>query len=133
MLNNNYKAIWEKLEASKKRPKYASEIITVNYDEFAADVEKQDDDFVNKIVISLFKGDIYILKNGFPKVFMESLRDKVFKIWNSSETSFHKIVEGCPDFHRKQDEKIAKKYVFESVRHSYYWFHWNGDPMSVIP
>ena len=133
MLNNNYKAIWEKLEASKKRPKYASEIITVNYDEFAADVEKQDDDFVNKIVNSLYKGDIYILKNGFPKIFMENLRDKVFKIWNSSETSFHKMVEGCPDFHRRQDEKIAKKYVFESIRHSYYWFHWNGDPMSVIP
>ena len=63
----------------------------------------------------------------------EKLRDKVFKIWNSSETNFHKMVEGCPDFHRKQDEKIAKKYVFESIRHSYYWFHWNGDPMSVIP
>ena len=68
MLNNNYKAIWEKLEVSKKRPKYASEIITVNYDGFAVDVEKQDDDFVNKIVNSLYKGDIYILKNVFPKI-----------------------------------------------------------------
>ena len=77
MLNNKYKSIWEKLELSKKKPIYASEIITVNYDGFAVDVEKQDGDFVNKIGNSLYKGDIYILKNGFPKIFMEKLDVKI--------------------------------------------------------
>ena len=62
---------------------------------------------------------------------MDDLRNKVFKIWSSTEPSFHKMIEGCPNFHRKQDEEIAKKYVFMSIRHSYYWFNWNGDSMSV--
>ena len=128
---NKYKVFWDKVEALGERPKYASKIITINYDEFAEKVEKQEDNFVEEIVNSLFKGDIYILKNGFSKYFMNDLRDKVFKIWSSTEPSFHKMIEGCPNFHRKQDEEIAKKYVFMSVRHSYYWFNWNGDSMSV--
>ena len=131
MLTNKYKVLWDKLESSKSRPMYASKVITVNYDEFANKVEKQEDDFVKETVNSLFNGDIYILKNGFSKIFMEDLHNKVFKILSSSKPSFHKMIEGCPNFHRKQDEEIAKKYVFESVRHSYYWFNWNGDPMSV--
>ena len=90
MVDNNYRKVWEKLESSKKRPTHASEVIIVNYDEFASKIEKQDNDFVIKIVNSLYNGDIYILKNGFPKLFMESLRDKVFKIWSSSETFLFK-------------------------------------------
>ena len=133
MLNNKYKLIWEKLESSKDRPKFASKIIRIDYDEFAAKVEKQEDDFVEKIVNSLYEGDIYIFKNAFTKFFLNSLRERVYKNFHSSEPGFHKMIENCPDFHRKQDEKIAKKYVFPSIRHSYYWFHWNGDPMSVIP
>ncbi len=133
MLINKYKKKWELLELSKKRPEYASKIISVDYEEFALNVEKQNDAFVDQVVNSIFNGDIYILKNAFSKNFIENLKNKVFKIWHSSEPSFHKMVEGCPDFHRKQDDEIAKKYVFESVRHSYYWFHWNGDPMGVIP
>ena len=131
MLINKYKTLWNKLEISKSRPVYASKVVTINYNEFADKVEKQDDNFVRETVYSLFNGDIYILKNGFSKIFMEDLRNKVFKIWNSSEPSFHKMTEGCPNYHRKQDEEIAKKYVFLSVRHSYYWFNWNDDPMSV--
>ena len=68
MLTNKYKVLWDKLESSKSRPMYASKVITVNYDEFANKVEKQEDDFVKETVNSLFNGDIYILKNGFSKI-----------------------------------------------------------------
>ena len=56
---------------------------------------------------------------------------KIYIKLHSSEPSFHKMIEGCPNFHRVQDEEIAKKYVFSSIRHSYYWFNWNGDPLQV--
>ena len=131
MILNKYKATWEKIEALKNRPKYASKIVKIDYDYFAKKVEEQSDDFVKRITKSLFDGDIYILKSGFSKDFMDDLKEKVYKIWSSSESSFHKMIEGCPNFHRKQDEEIAKKYVFMSVRHSYYWFNWNGDSMNV--
>ena len=131
--NNPFTKRWKDLESDSNMPRYARRLITVNYSEFAADVVSGRQDFVEQITDSLYSGDVYILKNGFPKVFLDDLLEKVYKIWHSEPSSFHKMLEGCPDFHRIQDEEVAKKYVFESVRHSYYWFDWNGDPMGVIP
>lgn len=130
---NRYREAWEKLEAPDSRPAYARNIVEADYAEFADRVVAQEPRFVNDVVESLYAGDIYLLKRGFSREFMHDLLEKVHSIWSLSPSSFHKMIEGCPDFHRMQDEEVAKKYVFESVRHSYYWFHWNGDPMGVIP
>lgn len=128
-----YRHLWEKMESPETRPVFARNIVQIDYEEFAANVIAQEASFVEKIVTSLYAGDIYILKNCFSREFMSDLLNKVHSIWNRTPEAFHKMIEGCPDFHRKQDEEIAKKYAFQSVRHSYYWFHWNGDPMGVIP
>lgn len=130
---NNYRKAWEKIDFPETRPVYARHIVEMDYEAFEAKVIAQDSDFVNEVVESLYAGDIYLLKQGFPKKFMTDLLEKVYSIWSQTPSSFHKMLEGCPDYHRTQDEEAAKKYVFESVRHSYYWFHWNGDPMEVIP
>ena len=130
---NIYRKIWEKIETPETRPAYARNIVEMDYGEFEAKVVAQEPRFVDEIVESLYSGDIYLLKQGFPREFMADLLDKVYGIWSRTPSSFHKMLEGCPDYHRIQDDDVAKKYVFESVRHSYYWFHWNGDPMGVIP
>ena len=128
-----YRQMWELKESTIARPLYAKKILQIDYSEFEREVRGGDEVFVRKIVDSLYSGDIYILKKAFSKFFLNSLLDGVYKIWTKTPSAFHKMLEGCPDFHRMQDEEIAKKYVFESVRHSYYWFHWNGDPLNVIP
>ena len=124
---NKFKKAWEQLESLSPRPKYSKAVVAVNYDEFASNVEKQQDDFVKKITESLYNGDIYITKNAFSKEFLENLRKKVFKIISKTEPSFHKCVEGSPNFHRKIDDKIAKNYSFEQVRSIFYWYKWNND------
>ena len=58
MLINKYKTLWDKLEISKSRPAYASKVVTINYNEFADKVEKQDDNFVRETVYSLFNGGL---------------------------------------------------------------------------
>ena len=68
MLINKYKKKWELLELSKKRPKYASKIVTVDYEEFASKVEKQNDDFIDQVVNSIFNG-----VPTKPKCFINSL------------------------------------------------------------
>lgn len=130
---NKYRAIWEKLETAYSRPTYARDIIEIDNVEFSERVVAQEPRFVNDVIESLYAGDVYLLKRGFTKKFMCDLLEKIHVRWHQTPSSFHKMLEGCPDFHRIQDEEIAKKYSFESVRHSYYWFHWNGDPMGVIP
>ena len=130
---HRFKAVWHAIERPETQPKFARKIITLDYGKFANDVMAQHPTFVEAVVQSLYAGDIYILKNGFPKSFVYDLLENVHKYWNKTPSSFHKMVEGCPDFHRIQDEQIAAKYVFKSVRHSCYFFHWNGDPLGIIP
>ena len=108
-------------------------VVDMEYAELEAKVYAQDPRFVNELVESLYAGDMYILRQGFTKEFMTDLKDKVYRIWSQTPSSFHKMIEGCPDFHRMVDEETAKNYVFKNIRHSYYWFSWNGDPMGVIP
>lgn len=130
---NKYRTVWEKLESKEPQPQVANKIIKLDYKEFEREVIEQDPKFVEASVQSLYSGDIYLLKGGFSKEFMYDLIEKVDEHWKKTPSSFHKMVEGCPDFHRIQDEKIAEKYVFRSIRHSCYFFHWNGDPLGIIP
>lgn len=127
---NPYRKSWEACEDPKTQPLYARKLVEMDYAEFAAKVREEEPGFVREIVESLYSGDIYLLKNGFPKKFMQDLLDETDVIWKQTPSSFHKMLEGCPNFHRIQDEETAKNYVFQSVRHSYYWFHWNPDPFS---
>lgn len=124
---------WQKIESDDTRPSYLRDVVDMEYAEFAAKVNAQEPKFVTQVVESLYAGDMYILRNGFPKKFMTDLIDKVYNTWSQSPSSFHKMVEGCPNFHRIVDKETAANYVFKNIRHSYYWFPWNGDPFGVIP
>jgi hypothetical protein len=130
---NKFLEAWQKIESDDTRPSYLRGVVDMEYEEFAEKVNSQEPTFVTKVVESLYAGDIYILRNGFSKKFMTDLIDKVYETWSRTPSSFHKMLEGCPDFHRKVDVEIAKNYVFKNIRHSYYWFPWNGDPFGVIP
>ena len=131
-MKNKINLIWKELEAKKDRPKYASNIIKIDYQEFQKKIEEQNEKYIKNIITSLYNGDIYILKNAFSKTFMYELIEKVYKIFHTTESSFHKMKEGCPDFHRMIDQELAKNYAFPSVRHSYYFFPWNEDPLNAI-
>lgn len=96
---NRYREAWEKLEAPDSRPSYARNIVEADYAEFADRVVAHEPRFVNDVVESLYAGDIYLLKRGFSREFMHDLLEKVYSLWSRSPSSFHKMLEGCPDFH----------------------------------
>ena len=100
---------WQKIESDEARPSYLRNLVDMEYAEFEAKVNAQEPRFVNELVESLYAGDIYILRQGFSKEFMTALIDKVYEIWSRSSSSFHQMIEGCPDFHRMVDEEVAKK------------------------
>ena len=41
------------------------------------------------------------------------------------KSTFYKIKEGCPNFHRTIGDKENLKYSIKSNRHDYYFFPWN--------
>jgi hypothetical protein len=128
---NKFLETWEKLESNEERPSFLRNVVSMDYEEFEAKVYAQEPKFIKEMVESLFAGDLYVLRRGFPEKFLTDLRDNVYDLWGKSPSSFHKMTEGCPNFHRMVDAETAKNYTFKNVRHSYYWFPWNGDSMGV--
>lgn len=128
---NSYLKAWEKIESDDTRPAYGRNIVEVDYQEFKAKVVAEDPKFVKEVVESLYAGDAYLLKNGFSQEFVTNLIDKVQDNWERTESSFYQMLEGCPDYHRIVDAEAAANYTFKNIRHSQYWFPWNGDPMGV--
>ena len=84
-----------------------------------------------KIVNSLYSGDVYLLKKAFSKKFANHLVNEAWKININQRKSFHKIKENCPNFHRLIDEKITKKYSANHIKHAFYFFPWNKDPINM--
>lgn len=76
-------------------------------------------------------GDVLILKGAFSEAFMDMLRDRTITWTKTRPESFHKMLDGCPDFHRKIDIETGKKYSIHGCKHSAYFFRWNSDPIGV--
>ena len=132
MNKKTFKLAWDSLEKKLPYPKKARKIYTVRYNEFKQKVLNEDPNFVEEITSSLFSGDIYILKGGYTKEFMENLKIKTFSYFKNKPSEFHKMLEGCPDFHRKIDLETGSKYSFKMCKHSFYFYSWNSDPLNLF-
>ena len=95
-------------------------------------VLKQDMEFALNVVHSLYQGDIYIIHNTFDKSWMREVTKRAFEYGQSTASSFHKMVEGCPDFHRIIDLEIGRKYSFNVCKHSSFFYPWNSDPLQLF-
>ena len=68
--------------------------------------------------------EAFILKNSASK----KLKKTVLELANEykkRKSSFCKMYDGCPNFHRVIDKKITKKYSLFAIKHSFYFYNWN--------
>ncbi len=132
-MSNIYEKIWKKCEVEKiNYPTRANKVIELDYSEFASNIETKNLDFANKITSSLLDGNIYIFKKAFKKEFFEKIKLDCKNYFKNKPSSFHKMLEGCPDFHREIDFETGKKYSFKVCKHSYYFYNWNNDPINIF-
>jgi len=132
-LGNKYKVAWGGLESKEPQPRRLGKVHQVEFEEFKRQIRAQDPGFVERVVESLYAGDVYLVKRAFPRDFMIELRRRVHEYWSTRPEAFYKMVEGCPDFHRVIDEELAKKYSFKMVKHSVFFYPWNDDPLKLFP
>jgi hypothetical protein len=105
------------------------DIRTIHWRDFEGSVT-HDDSFVSEAIDA---GDALILKGAFPEEFMRMMADRA-KTWAATQpSSFHKMLDGVPDFHRVIDEEVGKLYSIQAVKHSFYFFRWNNDPLGIWP
>ena len=99
------------------------------WEEFQKAVLEADFDFIWNMVTTLYAGDVYIIGGAFPEEFMKETKRKAFNYGQSSASSFHKMLEGTPDFHRVIDLETGKNYSFRVCKHSCFFYPWNSDPL----
>jgi hypothetical protein len=129
---NLYRNEWEAVEDEKTQPRYLRDVVTTSYKEFSDKVLEQDPKFARNIVESLYSGDVYILKEGFPPEFLQKLAVELHQFGKNTSSSFYKMLDGCPDFHRVITPELAKNYSLRQIKHSYYFFPWNDDPFNLF-
>lgn len=128
-----YKEAWEFLENRYPRPERVRYIIHEDYAKFRQKVLAQSDEFVNKIVSSLYHGDVYILRKAFSPEWMRQVIKDTMGYFRSKPSEFYKMLEGTPDFHRLIDLETGKKYSFQVCKHSAFFYPWNNDPLNLFP
>ncbi len=124
---NVYYNIWKEKETKDNVPNYLNEIIEIDFNEFSSKVLSNDVNFANNIVDSLLSGNVYLLKKAYDKNYILNLKKDASELFKKSKSSFHKIIENCPNFYRNITLEHAQKYAFHQVKHTHYFYPWNKD------
>ncbi len=129
--SNLFAKEWSKQEKEKNIPSACRKLVFVDYKEFASKIVKQDPKFVNDVVTNLYSGDMYILKNSIDKSRAKYIIDEIHKFTQSSPSSFYKMLEGIPNFHRWIGKDLVNAYSIKYTKHSTHIFPWNDDISDV--
>lgn len=124
--SNKIDYIWETLEKVKNKPNYCTGIKKESFKEFCERF-KNEKSLINT-VNEILDGKVFIIKSCYSKKFINKLKDSFNQFVLSKPPSFHKMIDGCPDFHRVIDENVSNLYAVKAIKHSAYFFNWNGDP-----
>ena len=131
-MENKFKTQWDNLELKSHPPKYFKKVLEIPFDELKNNAMEQNKTFVKKFTENIWAGHCYIIKNAFSKDWIEEVKIKVFEQWKNEPSTFNKMLEGCPNYHRVIGPDIATQYSVDAIKHSYYYFPWNRDPLNIL-
>lgn len=124
------KSLWEKYLA-KGMPSYATGVLKIRYSDFEQIIDSRDLNKIEELIKLMSSGQILHLEECFSLDSTRKLKEATQDFWGSEPSSFHKMLEGCPNFHRVIDQEVAKNYSFSATKHSAYFFPWNPDPTGL--
>lgn len=122
---------WKRLEENEPQPTRYRGIVVMPWVDFAERVAEESEEFVQMLTRSLYSGDLWVLGKSFSPAFMYDLQERTAAWMATRPASFHKMLEGSPDFHRIIDEEAGKKYSFKCCKHAAYFYRWNNDPLGI--
>ncbi len=126
MLNKNLNKYWTELEEKYSPPSYVKKIKNLEFTDLKNAVENKKEKYLKEIIRNMYvKKEAYILKKAAPKNFKKTIIDLANFYKNKRKSSFHKMLNGTPNFHRVIDKKITKKYSLYAIKHSFYFYNWN--------
>ena len=129
---NKLDRFWKDLELKNTQPRDIRKIQIIENSKLEGIILKNESIEINNMIDNLYSGDFYIIKNAINKNFLHSLKNILMNFSKNEPSSFHKLNENCPNFHRLIDEKLALNYSLKAVRHSFYFFRWNNDEFDLF-
>lgn len=124
--SNELQNYWEKLEKNYPAPKYVSGIKEISFERFSNELDSKNIKFAKKIIFDFYvKKQAYILKGASSEKLKKIILDLANYYKKKKKPSFHKMLDGTPNFHRIIDKKITKKYSLYAIKHSFFFYNWN--------
>ena len=125
-LPNEINKYWNYLEEKYPSPTYVKKVKKLNFSKLKKEIDNKNYKYIKKLIRKMFvEKEAYILKNSADK----NLKNTIIQLANyykkNKKTSFYKMIDGVPNFHRVIDKNITKKYSLFAIKHSFYFYNWN--------
>ncbi len=117
------------LEEKKTPPTRFREYHKISLQEFENNIISSD----KELISNLYSGDVFIITGVVDPVYLKEMKKNVIKWGKNREPEYQPMKEGARDFHQyiKEDD-ASRKYNINPVRHSYFFFRWNSDPVGAF-
>ncbi len=97
--------------------------------EFETRVRSYDEELTENI----YAGDAYIIRDVIEASILEEMKKKAREWGEQRDQEYQPMIEGARDFHQLiTEDGAAKLYKISPIRHSYFFFRWNGDPLGAF-
>ena len=119
-LPNEINKYWNYLEEKYPSPRYVKKVKKLNFSKLKKEIDNKNYKYIKKLIRKMFvEKEAYILKNSADK----NLKNTIIQLANyykkNKKTSFYKMIDGVPNFHRVIDKNITKKYSLFSDYFNY--------------
>jgi hypothetical protein len=125
----SFRKAWIKEESNNigdSAPHHINNIIVKDASEFIQSISRPSyDSYKYNLVKSIYAGDAYILKNAFSQDYLMDLKHEIYEWGKETPAKFHKMLDGCPDYHIINDKVPKGESDYRSTEHSYVFFRWN--------
>ncbi len=117
---------WNLLENKYPAPNIVSKVRTLKFEDLKNGIDNRNVKYLKKLIRAMYVNkEAFILKKSAPKKLKETIIELANHYKKSRKTSFHKTLDGVPNFHRIIDKNITKKYSVYAIKHSFFFYNWN--------
>ena len=131
MLRDDITNIWTSVLSERGMPQFCTGVVELEFENFKSLLRGQPNDDIRKLVIELASGKVLFLKRALAKEVCSLIVARTKEFFECRAQSFHKMIDGAPNFHRVIDETVASNYAFYALKHSAYFFNWNNDDLGL--
>ena len=102
---------WKYLEAQNSPPKYIKKVSVIEFDKLKDSINKNEI-YIKSLVKKMYCGEAFIIRKAAKQNLKKIILDLAKQYDKKLKPSFHKMLDGCPNFHRIIDKKITKNIVY---------------------